>query len=123
MRGRFPRKQEESVPPQTVSPNFPVDAAPWRIATGAHAFGDLFKHEKGERAMTTQTETTKEKQIPAFYIFYTVENDGKKENKRVGVAFAHKKGIGYSFLISGKRYSAFPPRQKAAVQPEPGKGA
>ena len=67
--------------------------------------------------MTTQTETTKEKQIPAFYIFYTVEN------KRVGVAFAHKKGIGYSFLISGKRYTAFPPRQKATVQPEPGKGA
>ena len=66
--------------------------------------------------MTTQTETTKEKQIP-------VESDGKKENKRVGVAFAHKKGIGYSFLISGKRYSAFPPKPKAAVQPEPGKGA
>ena len=33
--------------------------------------------------MTTQTETTKEKQLPAFYIFDTVESDGKKENKRV----------------------------------------
>ena len=46
MRGRFPRKQEASVPPQAVSPNFLVDAAPWRIATGTHPFGDLFKHEK-----------------------------------------------------------------------------
>ncbi len=52
--------------------------------------------------MTTKTETTKEKQIPAFYIFDTVESGGKKENKRVGAAFAHKKGNGYSFLISGK---------------------
>jgi hypothetical protein len=123
MRGRFLHQQEASVPPQAVSPNFPVDAAPWRIATGTHPFGDLFKHEKGERPMTTQTETTKEKQIPAFYIFDTVESDGKKENKRVGAAYAHKKGTGYSFLINGKRYAAFPPKPKAPVQPEPGKGA
>ena len=71
--------------------------------------------------MTTQTETTKEKQIPAFYIFDTVESGGKKENKRVGAAFAHKKGTGYSFLINGKRYAAFPPKTKTAaetVQPE-----
>ncbi|HXN51423.1 MAG TPA: hypothetical protein VN943_05745 [Candidatus Acidoferrum sp.] len=54
----MPRKQEESVPPQAVSPNFPVDAAPWRIATGTHPFGDLFKHEKGDEAMETQNETT-----------------------------------------------------------------
>ena len=67
--------------------------------------------------MTTQTETTKEKQKPAFYIFDTVESNGKKENKRVGAAFAHKKGTGFSFLINGKRYAAFPPKQKAAVQP------
>ena len=78
--------------------------------------------------MTTQTETTKDKQIPAFYIFDTVESGGKKENKRVGAAFAHKKGTGYSFLINGKRYAAFPPRVKtaaASVQPEAteGKGA
>jgi len=78
--------------------------------------------------MTTPTETTKEKQIPAFYIFDTVEADGKKENKRVGAAFAHKKGNGYSFLINGKRYAAFPPKPKTAaetVQPEAtgGKGA
>ena len=71
--------------------------------------------------MTTPTEPTKEKQIPAFYIFDTVESDGKKENKRVGAAFAHKKGTGYSFLINGKRYPAFPPKAKPAaetVQPE-----
>jgi hypothetical protein len=67
--------------------------------------------------MTTQTETTKEKQIPAFYIFDTVETGGKKENKRVGAAFAHKKGTGYSFLINGKRYAAFPPKVKTAAQP------
>ena len=78
--------------------------------------------------MTTQTETTKERQIPAFYIFDTVESGGKKENKRVGAAFAHKKGTGLSFLINGKRYAAFPPKAKTAaatVQPEAteGKGA
>ena len=78
--------------------------------------------------MTTQTETTKEKQIPAFYIFDTVEADGKKENKRVGAAFAHKKGNGYSFLINGKRYAAFPPKPKTAAAPSApettqGKGA
>ena len=67
--------------------------------------------------MTTQTETTKEKQGPAFYIFDTVETDGKKENKRVGAAFAHKKGSGYSLLINGKRYAAFVPKAKTAEQP------
>ena len=78
--------------------------------------------------MTTQTETTKEKQIPAFYIFDTVESNGKKENKRVGAAFAHKKGNGYSFLINGKRYAAFPPKAKTAaatvqLEASEGKGA
>ena len=78
--------------------------------------------------MTTQTETTKEKQVPAFYLFDTVEADGKKENKRVGAAFAHKKGTGLTILLNGKRYAAFPPKPKTAseaVQPEPteGKGA
>jgi hypothetical protein len=78
--------------------------------------------------MTAQTETTKEKQIPAFYIFDTIESGGKKENKRVGAAFAHKKGTGYSFLINGKRYAAFPPKVKTpteTVQPQAteGKGA
>jgi len=64
--------------------------------------------------MTTQTETTKEKQAPAFYIFNSVESEGKKESKRVGAAFAHKKGNGYTFLINGKRYAAFPPKPKTA---------
>jgi len=34
--------------------------------------------------MTTKNETTKGKQAPAFYIFDTIEVDGKKEYKRVG---------------------------------------
>ena len=72
--------------------------------------------------MTTQTETTtKEKQVPAFYIFDTVETNGKKENKRIGAAFAHKKGNGFNLVINGKRYAAFPPKAKTAtetVQPE-----
>jgi hypothetical protein len=36
--------------PLKVSPNFPFDAAPWRIATGTHPFGDLFKHEKRRKS-------------------------------------------------------------------------
>jgi hypothetical protein len=75
--------------------------------------------------MTTPTETTKEKQLPAFYIFDTVETDGKKENKRVGAAFAHKKGTGFNVLINGKRYAAFPPKPKTAAetaQPEATEG-
>ena len=78
--------------------------------------------------LSNRAQKTKTKQIPAFYIFDTVESGGKKENKRVGAAFAHKKGNGYSFLINGKRYAAFPPKAKTAaatVQPEAseGKGA
>jgi hypothetical protein len=68
--------------------------------------------------MTTQIETTKQRQVPAFYIFETVEADGKKDNKRIGAAFAHRKGNGYNLLINGKRYAAFPPKAKAAVQSE-----
>jgi len=68
--------------------------------------------------MTTENETTKEKQLPAFYIFETVETDGKKDNKRIGAAFAHRKGNGFNLLINGKRYAAFPPKAKATVQPE-----
>ena len=68
--------------------------------------------------MTTQNETTKEKQIPAFYIFDTVETDGKKEYKRIGAAFAHKRGNGYNLLINGKRYAAFPPKAKTEGQPD-----
>ena len=64
--------------------------------------------------MTTENETAKEKQAPAFYIFETVETDGDKETKRIGAAFAHKKGHGFNILINGKRYSAFPPKAKTA---------
>ncbi len=67
--------------------------------------------------MTNQTETTKEKQVPAFYIFDTVEAGGKKESKRVGAAFAHRKGNGFNLLINGKRYSAFPPKPKTEAAP------
>ena len=67
--------------------------------------------------MTTNTEnTTKEKQVPAFYIF---ENgaDGAKPGKPAGAAFPHKKGKGLTLLIDGKRYAAFPPKAKTAAQP------
>jgi len=67
--------------------------------------------------MTTEIETTAEKQVPAFYIFDTIENDGKKENRRIGAAFTHRKGGGLTLLLDGKRYAAFPPKPNA-VQPE-----
>ena len=43
---------------------------------------------------TTETRTTKAKQVPDFYIF---ENgvDGAKGGKPAGAAFAHKKGTGF----------------------------
>lgn len=67
--------------------------------------------------MTTQNETTTaEKQVPAFYIFETTEAGGKKENKRIGAAFTHKKGKGLTLLVNGKRYAAFPPKAKAAAE-------
>lgn len=69
--------------------------------------------------MTTETETktTKAKQAPDFYIF---ENgaDGTKGGKPAGAAFVHKKGNGFTLLIGGKRYAAFPPKAKAAAEPE-----
>lgn len=79
--------------------------------------------------MTTQNETATEKQVPAFYIFETVEAEGKKENKRIGAAFTHKKGNGLTLIVNGKRYAAFPPRAKAAGEtahpelPATGEGA
>ena len=80
--------------------------------------------------MTTQNETTTaEKQVPVFYIFETAEANGKKESKRISAALTHKKGNGFTLLVNGKRYAAFPPKAKAAgdtAQPElptPGEGA
>jgi hypothetical protein len=66
---------------------------------------------------TTENQPTKEKQIPAFYIF---ENgaEGSKPGKPAGAAFAHKKGNGFTLLIAGKRYAAFPPKAKPAAQTE-----
>jgi hypothetical protein len=68
--------------------------------------------------MTTSTEnqTTKPKQIPDFYIFENGPNGGT-DGKPAGAAFTHKKGKGFTLLIAGKRYAAFPPKAKAA-QPE-----
>jgi hypothetical protein len=37
-------------------PIFLIDAAPWRMATGTHPFGDLFKHEKKENDMTYEVQ-------------------------------------------------------------------
>ena len=68
--------------------------------------------------MTTTNETTKEKQIPAFYLFETVEHEGEKANLRVGAAFAHRKGGGLTLLIDGKRYVAFPPKAKDSGRPD-----
>ena len=73
---------------------------------------------------TNENQTTKTKQVPDFYIF---ENGakGEKGGKRAGAGFNHKAGKGFTLLINGKRYAAFPPKAKTAVQPEAteGKGA
>lgn len=72
--------------------------------------------------MTTENETTTKKQPPAFYIFDTVEVDGKQESRNVGAAFAHRTGNGLNIVINGKRYAAFPPKAKPAASTE-GDGA
>ena len=66
---------------------------------------------------TTENQPAKAKQVPDFYIF---ENGaaGQKGGKPAGAAFVHKKGTGFTLLIGGKRYAAFPPKAKAAAQPE-----
>ena len=76
---------------------------------------------------TTENQTAKPKQVPDFYIFENA--DGSKGGKPAGAAFLHKKGKGFTLLIGGKRYAAFPPKAKTAAQPElleqpaPGAGA
>jgi hypothetical protein len=62
---------------------------------------------------TTESQTAKTKQVPDFYIF---ENgaSGEKGGKPAGAAFAHRKGKGFTLLIGGKRYAAFPPKVKPA---------
>ena len=64
--------------------------------------------------MATSPATTDKKQAPAFYIFDTIETENGKELKRVGAAFRHSKGKGFSVIIEGKRFAAFPPKAKSA---------
>ena len=65
---------------------------------------------------TTENQTAKPKQVPDFYIFENGPNSAQG-GKPAGAAFAHKKGKGYTLLVAGKRYSAFPPKAKTAEQP------
>jgi hypothetical protein len=67
------------------------------------------------KTMTTDTETTaKTKQAPDFNIFEN-SRKGEKGGKPAGAAFLHKKGEGFTVLINGKRYAAFPPKAKTAT--------
>lgn len=75
--------------------------------------------------MTTATETeAKTRQVPDFYVFENAA-DGAKGGKPAGAAYAHKTGKGFTILMNGKRYAAFPPKAKTAPQPaaQEGKGA
>ncbi len=67
--------------------------------------------------MTTTTEETKTKQAPDFYVFENGPN-GEKTGKPAGAAYVHKKGKGFTILMNGKRYAAFPPKAKSVSQPE-----
>lgn len=72
---------------------------------------------------TTETQATKQKQAPDFYIFENA-GEGQQGGKPVGAAFAHKKGKGMTLLINGKRYAVFPSKAKSEQQPATeGKGA
>ena len=70
---------------------------------------------EGDQEITDKTEnkTAKAKQVPDFYVFENGTND-QKGGKPAGAVFAHKKGKGFTLLVGGKRYVAFPPRAKAA---------
>ena len=79
--------------------------------------------------MTTTTENQRPdaKRVPDFYIFENAGTPGQG-GKPAGAAFAHKKGKGFTILIAGKRYAAFPRKAKTAdagqlEQPAPGAGA
>ena len=71
---------------------------------------------------TTENQPTKAKQAPDFYIFENVGPD-QKGGKPAGAAFVHKEGKGFTILIGGKRYAAFPPKAKSAAPATEGKGA
>jgi hypothetical protein len=47
-----------------------------------------------------------------LYIFDTVESDGKKENKRVGAAFARKKGTDAGKCVSWRKAASAGPQRK-----------
>ncbi len=65
-------------------------------------------------ATASENQPAKAKQVPDFYIFENAAN-GVKSGKPAGAAFAHKTGKGFTFLIAGKRYAAFPPKSRTAV--------
>ena len=61
---------------------------------------------------TSEEQTAQTRQTPDFYIFDN-GTDGTDGGKLAGAVFAHKKGNGFTILIGGKRYAAFPPKAKA----------
>jgi hypothetical protein len=71
---------------------------------------------------TNETETTKAKRPADFYIF--LNGPKGQESKIAGRAYVHKKGKGFTILIDGKAYAAFPAKAKAAqAEATEGKGA
>jgi hypothetical protein len=58
-----------------------------------------------------RAKTPKPKQSPDFYVFEDLGTD-QPDNKLVGCTFSHKRGKGFTILIDGKRYVAFPPKGK-----------
>lgn len=70
---------------------------------------------------TTENKETKKAKKPADMYLFEQGADGK-ENKIVGSIYRHTKGNGFSVLMNGKRYMAFPPKAKAPEATE-GKGA
>ena len=71
----------------------------------------------------TENQMSKAKQVPDFYIFENAPN-GERSGAPAGAGFRHKKGQGFTLLIAGKRYAAFPPKAKSAqAEATEGKGA
>ena len=69
---------------------------------------------------TTETQNAKPKKTPDLYVFVDAGKE-QQGGKPAGAVFVHKKGNGFTILIDGKRYLAFPPKKTA--QPAPGAGA
>src|SRR5579859_7608670 len=115
MRGRSMRKQEASVPPRAVPPIFLLTLRPGAQRRGLIPSGICSNTKKEKDHDNTNRNDQRETDTGLLHLRHR-ESDGKKENKRVGAAFAHKKGTGFSFLINGKRYAAFPPKVKTAAK-------